>query len=121
MKFNLKSFITFILLFITEIIIAQTSGFIRHTFGDFLVVMLLYYFVKSFFNIAPKKLAISILIFSFSVEILQNFNLVKMLGLESSRMANIIIGNTFSYGDLIAYALGIVTVLIIELVIQNKQ
>ncbi|MDO6744901.1 DUF2809 domain-containing protein [Tenacibaculum soleae] len=119
MKFNLTSFIIFILLFITEILIAQTSGFIRHTFGDFLVVILLYYLIKSFFNISSKKLAISILIFSFSIEILQNYNLVKILGLENYRIANIIIGNTFSYYDLIAYTLGITVVLTIELITKK--
>ncbi|WBX71872.1 ribosomal maturation YjgA family protein [Tenacibaculum retecalamus] len=114
MKFNFKSFKTFILLFLTEVIIAQTSGFIRHTVGDFLVVILLYFLVKSFFYISPKKLALSILIFSFTIEILQNYNLVKTLGLEHNKVASIIIGNTFSYGDLIAYLLGVITVYYIE-------
>ncbi|MCT4697640.1 ribosomal maturation YjgA family protein [Tenacibaculum haliotis] len=121
MKFNFKSFKTFILLFLTEVIIAQTSGFIRHTVGDFLVVILLYFFVKSFFDISPKKLALSILIFSFTIEILQNYNLVKTLGLEHNKVASIIIGNTFSYGDLIAYALGVITVLIIEEKVMNRK
>ena len=121
MKFNLKSFKTFLLLFLTEIIIAQTSGFVRHTVGDFLVVILLYFLVKSFFNISPKKLAISILLFSFTIEILQSFGLVKILGLENSRIANIIIGNTFSYTDLIAYLLGIITVYSIDKKNRNKE
>ena len=121
MKFNFKSFKTFILLFLTEVIIAQTSGFIRHTVGDFLVVILLYFLVKSFFDISPKKLALSILIFSFTIEILQNYNLVKTLGLEHNKVASIIIGNTFSYGDLIAYTLGVITVLIIEEKVMNRK
>ena len=114
MKFNFKNFIIFILLFIVEIVIAQTSGFIRHTFGDLIVVILLYYLVKSFISISPKKLGILVLAFSYIIEILQYFNFIKILGLESSRIANLILGNTFSFSDLIAYTLGIITVLIIE-------
>ena len=114
MKFNFKNFIIFILLFIVEIVIAQTSGFIRHTFGDLIVVILLYYLVKSFIRISSKKLGILVLAFSFIIEILQYINFIKILGLESSRVANLILGNTFSFSDLIAYTLGIITVLIIE-------
>lgn len=114
MKFHLQSFIIFLILFIFEILIAQTTGFIRHTFGDFLVVILLYYFVKSFFKIRPKKLALGILIFSFGVELSQAINLIYLIGLEHSKIAQLVIGTTFSFGDLIAYTLGIITILLIE-------
>ncbi len=119
-QFDFKSLIIFISLFIIEIIIAKTSGFIRHTVGDYLVVILLYYFVKTFVNVAPKKLAVAILIFSFSIEILQYFKLVELLGLQNNKLANIIIGSTFSFGDLIAYTLGIITVYYIENIYQKK-
>ncbi|CAM1361407.1 conserved membrane protein of unknown function [Tenacibaculum soleae] len=114
MKFNLNSFIIFILLFITEILIAQTSGFIRHTFGDFLVVIAVYYLVASFFDISAKVIAISVLLFSYFIEILQYLNLVSLLGLSNNKLACIIIGNTFSIGDLFAYTFGIITVFVIE-------
>ena len=119
-QFNFKSLIIFVFLFVIEIIIAKTSGFLRHTIGDYLVVILLYYFVKSFFIIPPKKLAVSILFFSFTMEILQYFKLVELLGLQNNRLASIIIGNTFSYGDLIAYTLGVITVYYIEVFNQSK-
>lgn len=113
-RFDTKSFIISVLLFITEVIIAKTSGFIRHTFGDFLVVILLYYFVKAFVNVSPEKLAIGILCFSFTVEILQYFKLVELLGFQDNKLMRIVIGTTFSFGDLIAYALGVLTVYFIE-------
>ncbi len=113
-RFDSKSFIIFILLFLVEILIAKTRGFIRHTFGDFLVVILLYYLVKSFVNLSPKKIAIGVLCFSFTVEILQYFELVTMLGLQDNKLMRIVIGSTFSFGDLIAYTLGVITVYCIE-------
>lgn len=114
MKFNLKNFKTAILLFLSEVLIAQTTGFIRHTVGDYLVVILLYFLVKSFFDIPTKKLAFGIFLFSFSVEILQYFSIVKHLGLQHNKLANIIIGNTFSFTDLLAYLLGVLTILLFE-------
>lgn len=114
MRLHIKSLIISLLLLITELLIAQTSGFIRHTFGDYLVVILLYYVLKSFFNLPPKTIALVVLFFSYTIETLQYFNFVNWIGLGNSKIANIIIGNTFSISDLIAYTLGIITVLIIE-------
>lgn len=114
MKFNLKNFIIFLLIFISEICIAKTSGFIRHTFGDYLVVILLYYLVKSFFDIHYKKLAVGVLLFSFLVELLQAINFIELLDLKHNKIARLIIGTTFSLGDLVAYTLGIITILAIE-------
>ncbi|WP_299160841.1 DUF2809 domain-containing protein [uncultured Tenacibaculum sp.] len=114
MKIHSKNLKIFFAIFLIEILITQTSGFARHTFGDFLVVIMLYYLVKSFFNFSVKSTAISILLFSYTVEFLQYVNLVNHLGLSNFKLANIIISNTFSIGDLIAYTMGIITVLILE-------
>ncbi|WP_420235697.1 DUF2809 domain-containing protein [Tenacibaculum aiptasiae] len=59
-------------------------------------------------------MAIAVLLISYTIEILQYFNFVKLIGLGNSKTANIIIGNTFSIGDLIAYTLGVITVYSIE-------
>lgn len=114
MKFYQKHFLTFIFLLLLEIIIAQTSGFIRHTFGDFLVVILLFYLVKAFFNFSNKTIGIIVLIFAYAVEFLQLTPLLEFLGLENNRLAVIIFGATFSFVDLVAYTLGIITVLLLE-------
>lgn len=120
MKFNRKHFLTFIFLLLLEIIIAQTSGFIRHTFGDFLVVILLFYLVKAFFNFSNKSIGVSVLIFAYVVEFLQLTPLLKFLGLENNRLAVVLFGATFSIGDLVAYTLGIVTILLLEKILTRK-
>ncbi|CAM1361677.1 conserved membrane hypothetical protein [Tenacibaculum litoreum] len=120
MKFNRKHFLTFIFLLLLEIIIAQTSGFIRHTFGDFLVVILLFYLVKAFFNFSNKTIGIIVLIFAYVVEFLQLTPLLEFLGLENNRLAVIIFGATFSFVDLVAYTLGIITVLLLEKFLTRK-
>ncbi|WP_440120986.1 DUF2809 domain-containing protein [Tenacibaculum sp. Ill] len=120
MKFNLKNFLAFAFFLLLEIAIAQTSGFIRHTFGDFLVVILLFYLVKTFFNLSNKTVAVSVLIFAYIVEFLQLTPLLEFLGLENNRLAIIIFGATFSIGDLIAYTLGIGTILLLEKILTHK-
>jgi hypothetical protein len=122
LTFNKHFFFLFLLLLATEIFIAiyLKSGFIRHTFGDFLVVILMFCFVKSFIPIKPIYLAVGVLAFSFFIEFLQLFNVLKFLGLEQNSLANIILGSTFHLSDLLAYTLGTLTILIIDLKFFSK-
>lgn len=121
MKPNKTYLIITILLFKTEVLIAifLKTGFIRHTFGDYLVVILLYCFVRSFLNINPIKLAIAVLVFAFTVEFLQWANLLKMLNLQNNHVAKLILGSTFQISDLTAYTLGVITVLWVETKTKN--
>ena len=114
--FNKTNFTITSALFITEILIAINlkSGFIRHTFGDYLVVILIYCFIKSFLEVNAVKLAVCVLAFSFFVEFLQLTDFLKLLNLENNKLAKIVLGSTFNISDLVAYSLGIVTVLYIE-------
>ena len=86
----------------------------RSTFGDFLVVILVYCFVKSFANGKPKYVAIGVLVFAYTIEFLQLSNLLEFLNLKGNKMANIVLGSTFQISDLISYTIGIITILIVE-------
>ncbi len=114
--FNKKYFLLAMLLFITEVLIAIffKAGFIRHYFGDFLVVMLIYCFIKSFLKISVLKAAIGVLLFAYFIELLQYLNFVKWIGLGDNRLANVVLGNYFEWADIVAYTLGIVVILGVE-------
>jgi hypothetical protein len=122
LQFNKTYFIIFVLLFVTDALIAiyLKTGFVRHTFGDFLVVILLYCFIKSFLTIKPLPGAIGVLIVSFAIEFLQMGNLLYHLNLQNNTIAKLVLGSTFRTSDLVAYTLGIITVLIIEKVINEN-
>ncbi|PWK18230.1 ribosomal maturation YjgA family protein [Xanthomarina spongicola] len=115
-KFNKTYFLVFITLLFTEILIVKyfKTGFIRHTLGDFLVVILLYSFIKSFLIIKPIQVAICVLLIAFLVEFLQLLNLLEALNLQNNTMAKLVLGNTFQITDLLAYTLGIISILTIE-------
>ncbi|OUR99333.1 hypothetical protein A9Q86_12220 [Flavobacteriales bacterium 33_180_T64] len=116
LKLNKVFFATSLMLFSTEVCIATflSGGFIRHTFGDFLVVILMYCFFRSFINTQPIYIAITVFLISFLIEFLQLFNLLDYLNLRHNQMANIILGSTFEISDLIAYSLGIITIYLID-------
>lgn len=123
LKFNKTYFAFFTLLLVVEITIAifLKEGFIRHTFGDYLVVILMYTCIKSFSNIKPLAAAVGVLLFAFSIEFLQLFNLLDVLNLRDSHLAKLILGSTFHISDLIAYTLGVLTILCIEHLKTSKS
>ena len=119
LRFQKRYFILAILLLLIEVLIAVYAhdNIVRPYVGDFLVVILLYCTVKSFWNASALVTGVSVLILSYIIEILQYFHLVDRLGLQNSRLATTILGSQFEWIDLIAYTTGIAAVLCIK----NKE
>lgn len=122
-RFNLRYFIISILLLIIEIGIALYAhdDIIRPYFGDYLVVILMYCFMRSICSISALKTAVFVLILSYFIEIMQYFNWVHLLHLDDSTIANIVMGNYFAWMDLLMYTLGILTVVLLEKLIQKRK
>jgi hypothetical protein len=123
LKFNRFYFILAVILFGIEILIAKFAHdqIIRPYFGDLLVVILIYCFVKSFLNTPVLITALCVLTFSYTIEILQYFNIVEKLGLGNSKIARIVIGTSFEWIDLVAYTLGIGLVILLENSIRKRK
>lgn len=108
-RFSLKYFVATILIFLVEVLIATALKdifFIRAYLGDVIVVMLLYTFIKSFIEINDQKLIVGILIFSCMVELAQYFKIADRLDLEPGSVMYIVVGNSFSWIDILCYAVG---------------
>jgi Protein of unknown function (DUF2809) len=116
MIFNRNYFLAAIGLLALEIIIALYvhDAIVRPYIGDLLVVILIYCFVKSFFNWPVLKTAFGVLLFSYLVELLQYFKVVERLGLLHCQLAKIIIGVSFEWLDILAYTMGIILLLVVE-------
>jgi hypothetical protein len=114
--FNKAYFLLTAFLLLTEILIGVYlhDALIRPYGGDFLVVILLYCFVKSFLSTRVFPTACCVLIFAYLIELSQYFHLVEMLGLQNSRVAVMLMGNYFSFTDMLAYTLGILLVVVVE-------
>ena len=122
-KFNLKYFVLAILLFITEVLIAlyMHDAFIRPYGGDVLVGILIYCFVKSFLNTAIVPTAVTVLVFCYAIEIGQYFHYVELLGLQSSKLARIVMGVGFSWIDMLCYTAGMLIVLLVERIAHSVK
>lgn len=118
-----RSYLTLaFLLFIIEVCIAIffKTGFIRHTFGDYLVVIFLYALIRGFTTIGVWRSAIIVLLISFCIEFLQLTTILEFFNLEENRIAKLIFGTTFQFTDLLAYTLGVLTILYVETKHKNR-
>jgi hypothetical protein len=116
LAFNKNYFGLAILFFFIEVLIALlvNDSFIRPYLGDVLVVILIYCFLKSFFQLPVLTAALFVLLFSFTIEFLQFLNIVEILHLENSKIARTVLGTSFSWIDLLTYIVGIAIVIIVE-------
>ena len=108
MKKRIGYLIAFIVLLITEILIALfvRDDFIRPYGGDILVTVLICAAVRIVFPTGVRLLPVWVFLFAAGVEIGQYFDFVTLLGLGNIAFFRILLGSTFSVADLLCYAAG---------------
>ncbi|MEJ2544658.1 MAG: DUF2809 domain-containing protein [Calditrichaceae bacterium] len=107
-QFNKKFLIPFLSIFLIEVMIAAFvhDSFIRPIFGDVLVVILVYFFVRMVTNIDHIPAIIGVFIFACIVEFGQYFKLINYLQLQDNSLARTVLGTTFNVTDFFAYLAG---------------
>lgn len=116
MTFRKKYFLLAVTLFVLEVTIALfvKDRIIRPYIGDFLVVILMYCFFRSFLLISTYTAVLLVISIAFIIEFLQFINIQEFLGLNSSSPAGIAMGNHFDWMDILAYILGMIFVIGLE-------
>ena len=103
-------FLIFIALFALETLIALTmhGGFIRSYLGDVIVVWVVYCFVQTFLGGKNNHYAVAVFVmfFAFAVELLQAINIAELPGVQDNAFLRTVIGTSFSWGDIVCYAVG---------------
>ncbi|HQU86476.1 MAG TPA: DUF2809 domain-containing protein [Pyrinomonadaceae bacterium] len=116
LTFNKNYLFLTVVLFLTEVFIALfvNDQFVRPFVGDVLVVILIYCFLRIFLNFSYLKIAFGVLIFAFTIEFLQYFDFVKIIGFEYNLIISVALGRTFSPFDLLAYLVGFILIIAAE-------
>jgi len=116
LQFNKNYIVLAHSLFLVELAIAFIikTGFIRYTFGDYLCVIMLYAIIRGCTNLSIWASSVVVLLIAYAVEFMQLTPFLSYFNLEDSFTAKLIFGSTFHATDLLAYTLGIITILIIE-------
>lgn len=120
-KLRITYAVTFGVLLLTEILIALfvRDDFVRPYIGDVLVTVLLCALCRTVIPRGTPALPVCVFIFAALVEIAQYLNVVKLLGLENNPFFSTVIGTTFSWLDLICYAVGCVLFWTVQLTIDR--
>ena len=106
MKKRAAYFVIFCLLTAAEVLIGMYAhGFVRNYFGDFLVVILIFFFIRTFIPENYTWLSAGVFAFALGVEILQGIDIVGKLSIKNE-LLRIIIGTEFEYIDIVCYAAG---------------
>lgn len=80
--------------------------FVRPFLGDVLVTMLLCCLCRAIKPTGVRLLPLYVMAFATVVEIAQYFDVVALVGLEHNAFISTIVGRSYSYKDLICYAVG---------------
>lgn len=106
----------FVILLAAEVIIALfvRDKFIRPYGGDILVTVLLCCFVRVFFPKKIKLIPLWVFLFAVFVEAMQYINIVDLLGLGNIAFFRVLIGTSFSFGDIVCYGIGCLLFLLAE-------
>ncbi|MBE6540869.1 MAG: DUF2809 domain-containing protein [Ruminococcaceae bacterium] len=127
MRFFRKKRIIYTLLFLLFLFIEVLIGlfvrdnFVRPYVGDMLVVVVIYFFIRIFLTDGFRALPAAVFVFAVITEVLQYFNIVRILGLEGNRFLSIVIGSTFDIKDIICYAVGCTVLGIFEYILYKKE
>ena len=93
------------LLLIALVLLEGTTGFLRGTVGDVVVVIFLWSLARIVKPTGWRWIPLAIFAFACSVECLQAVNILGILGI-TSETAQIAVGSVFDWGDIVAYAVG---------------
>ena len=121
-KIRIKYLSIFGSLLAAEICIALfvNDTFVRPYVGDMLVTLLLCCLCRVIVPTSVRLLPVYVFIFAACVEIGQYFDLVALLGLSGNMILSIALGRTFSWMDLICYAVGCLAGFLLDQLIIKK-
>ncbi|WP_440522832.1 DUF2809 domain-containing protein [Sphingomonas sp.] len=90
------------------------DAMVRPHGGDVLAVILVYLALRAVTPAGVRASAAIALAFAFAVEAAQWIGLAAMLGLRPHGVGETMLGSSFDTGDLIAYCLGVIAILVVE-------
>lgn len=90
------------------------DAIIRPYGGDTLAVVLVYTWLRALFQVSRERAVWLSLAIAGTVELSQYGQLVSRLGLEQHVFVRTVLGTTFHWGDMLAYALGGLSIVVTE-------
>ena len=111
-----------IIIFLIEVYIALYvhDNFVRPYLGDAIVVILVYCVVRIVIPEGCRLLPLYVFLFACFVEFTQYIHLVNLLGLQNNRLLCVIMGTSFAWEDIAAYAAGCILLGVYEYIKMKR-
>lgn len=110
--------------FAIEVLIATVGAqqpFLRGYVGDALVVVLIYTLISAFWRVHRRQLlALSVFGLACLVEVFQYLGGSELLRLADGSWQQVVVGTTFSWGDIAAYAVGCLLVWSADVALRRR-
>jgi hypothetical protein len=97
------------------------DAFIRPYFGDFLATILVYVAIRGFTSLSVRNSLIISLVISYSVKTLQAVNVLDFTGFNSNEAVSVIMVSSFDWGDMLAYTIAGLSILLFENKINHSK
>ena len=97
------------------------DAFVRPYVGDMLVTLLLCCMCRVILPDKIRLLPVFVFLFAACVEIAQYFDVVALMGLTDDWFLSIALGRTFSWMDLVCYAVGCMVAFTLDEIIRKKN
>ncbi len=112
-----------IVLFAIEVLIALfvRDDFVRPYLGDVLAVALVYTGLRAVTPLGVNAALAVTLAIAFAIEVAQALGLLAASGLGDNAVARVVLGGTFDWVDLAAYAIGAVIIALIERARETRE
>lgn len=116
LHFSFKNFIIASIIFLIEAFIGlySTDQFVRPYLGDVIVVLFVFYALKTIIKTSNLRLAVASLLIAYLVEWSQHLQLISRLGLQNKLWAKLILGTSFSWTDILCYTVGFLIILFVH-------
>lgn len=122
MKVRSAYLIAAIALFVIEVAIALfvRDDFVRPYLGDVLVIPLIYTALRAVTPLSVLQALALTLAFAVVVEVSQAFGLINALALAGNAFARMVLGGSFDWHDLAAYAAGGALITVAETALARR-
>ncbi len=83
------------------------GGFVRYTVGDIVIAAFIFWVIRAVAGLGVLRSAMVAIVITYGVELAQAARMLERLSIPRNRLTELVFGTTFTWGDLVAYTIGI--------------
>ncbi len=120
-KARIKYFALIVIIIILGLL-SREFAIIPLWIGDVLWATMIFFIIRSFYIRSPvKKIAVISLVFCYAIEFSQLYKAPWIGNLRRTLFGRLVLGDTFLWGDLLSYTIGIAVGILVDVVLNKNR